>query len=301
MRILLTGGCGYLGSCLVNHLSDHSLTILDSFLTQRHVTLFNLPQQGVRVIEGDINTYDLEHLCSEHDVTVHLAAITDSAGRTYHPAQVFWVNLHGTERVAMACRSVGCRLVFASSTSVYSLSNGVADEECTELNPPSPYSQSKLRAEQFLQSLSDLKYVTLRFGTIYGLSQGIQFQTSVPRFCYQAALGQPLSVWKSAVNQKRPYLAIGDAVNAILHILEHDLFDRSLFNVVTENAELERVIQAIRRHRPDLKIELTDAPIHNQHSYSVSSAKFRATGWQSQSSLEQGIAEIMQALSRVHG
>jgi nucleoside-diphosphate-sugar epimerase len=117
---------------------------------------------------------------------VHLAAITNAASFEIKEV-VERVNYVGTELVARACAETGSRLLFLSTTSVYGVSEGVVDENCSDedLKPQSPYAESKIKAERYLSRLAEregLKFFIARFGTIYGTSRGMRFHTAVNKF-----------------------------------------------------------------------------------------------------------------------
>lgn len=267
--------------------------MIDNLATQRCASLFNLPPQGkYRFIEGDVLEADLSGIFSGADAVIHLAALTDAAGSFERPEKVERVNLAGTERVARACAQTGVPLIFPSTTSVYGPRSGSVDENCPpgDLKPQSPYAASKLRAEEALAQTEKLRFVALRFGTIFGTSPGMRFHTAVNKFVWQACAGVPLSVWRTALHQRRPYLDLGDAVRAITLIIERRLFNGQLYNVLTLNATVDEIIQSIRPHVPDLQIQYQDAPIMNQLSYTVSCEKFRSLGFEFKGGLPEGIA-----------
>src|SRR6201999_1435543 len=97
-----------------------------------------------------------------------------------------------------------------------------------------------------------------RFGTIFGTSVGMRFHTAVNKFCWQAVMGQPLTVWRTAYNQRRAYLDLSDAVRAIAFFIEKNLFDGRIYNVVTTNSTVGDVVEAIRIHVPKVQIEYVD-------------------------------------------
>lgn len=214
------------------------------------------------------------------------------------------VNFVGTEKVARACLRVDTPLLFLSTTSVYGTQAEVVDEACndSELQPQSPYAESKLRAEQHLHALGQqegLRFVTCRFGTIFGASPGMRFHTAVNKFIWQACLGIPLTVWRSALDQQRPYLDLHDAVRAIEFIIAHDLFDGEIYNVLTVNATVREIVAAIRECVPDLVVSEVDARIMNQLSYTVACDKFTALGFEFSGDLRQRVAESVALLSGV--
>lgn len=301
MRIVVTGALGHIGSRLIRVLPDlfpgAELLLLDNLSTQRFCSLFNLPEQGhYRFCEADILVDDLDQLFAGADAVVHLAAITNAEGSFGNAAQVEQVNLEGSERVARACIRTGARLLFLSTTSVYGSQADVVDEECPmeELKPQSPYADSKLRAERLLARLGEedgLRFVICRFGTIFGVSPGMRFHTAVNKFIWQASAGLPLTVWRSALDQKRPYLDLEDAVQAIGFIITHDLFDGEIYNIVTLNATVRQIVDAIREFVPDLSINLVESAIMNQLSYHVACGKFSGLGFRFSGDLRRQVGD----------
>ena len=308
MKLVITGALGHIGSRLIHEIPAgmfHKVDLLDNLSTQRYPVLFDLPEDlPTRFFEEDILTADLEKYFEGASVVVHLAAITNAEASVDAPEEVERTNYQGTERVARACADCGSKLIFLSTTSVYGVQEDQVDEDCPveQLQPQSPYAASKLKAEFMLQDMGrrdGLDFVICRFGTIFGVSTGMRFHTAVNKFCWQAAIGQPLTVWKTALNQKRPYLDLGDAVEALKFIIERDYFDRSLYNVVTANATVKDIVDQIAEHVPDLAIQYVDSPIMNQLSYEVANRRFTDLGFQFKGSLEEGIAATMKLLAGV--
>jgi nucleoside-diphosphate-sugar epimerase len=214
------------------------------------------------------------------------------------------VNFTGTQRVAQACRRADCALIFPSTTSVYGPQAEEVDENCPpgDLKPQSPYAEAKLASERMLQRLGEqegLKFVTCRFGTIFGTSIGMRFHTAVNKFCLQAVMGQPLTVWKTAMHQYRPYLDLSDAVAAIKFIIQKKLFDGLVYNVVTTNSSISNIVDIISQLVPDISIEHVDTPIMNQLSYHVSSRRFSDLGFEFKGDLEQGIGNTIELLKGI--
>jgi len=252
------------------------------------------------VLETDIMTADMEMILADSDVLVHLAAITDATTSFGNEGEVERINYEGTMKVAQACVKTGVSMVFPSTTSVYGTQSDIVDEDCSaeELKPQSPYAESKLMAEDYLSTLSTsgLKHVTCRFGTIFGVSPGMRFHTVVNKFCWQALTGKPLTVWRTAIDQKRPYLDLTDAVAAIAFIIDERLFDGDLYNIVTVNTSVRTVVNLIENHIPSLAVEYVDTKIMNQLSYEVLNLRFREKGFKYTGNLEQGISETIRLL-----
>jgi UDP-glucose 4-epimerase len=311
MRLVVTGALGHIGSRLVRELPGlHpgvEIVMVDNLSTQRYASLFDLPAAGrYRFVETDVLEADLDPLVEGADAVVHLAAITDAAGSFERKAEVERVNLSATRRVADACRRAASPLVHLSSTSVYGTQREFVDEDCAadELRPQSPYAETKLREEDHLKEAAasgGLRFITCRFGTIAGVSPGMRFHTAVNRFCWQAVMGRPLTVWRTAFHQKRPYLALSDAVRAISFIIEANLFDGRVYNVLTDNLTVQQIVAFITDHAPDPAIEYVDTAIMNQLSYAVLSERFRRTGFEFTGSIRESVAETIRLLENASG
>ena len=307
MNILITGGLGHIGSKLIReiprNLKSSRITILDNLLTQRFCSLFNLKKYNYSFINTDVSTSqeNLEEIFKGHDIIVHLAAITDAAGSFDISEEVERNNFESTKIVSDICSKHNIKLIFVSSTSVYGTQNNLVNEDISyeELRPQSPYAVTKIKEENYLRKLSEnkrLNYVICRFGTIYGISEGMRFHTAINKFCWQAVLGEPITVWRTALNQKRPYLYLNDASNAILHIMKNDLFDNQIYNILTDNLTVQNVINEIRNNIKNINLKMVDHEIMNQLSYEVEKEKIIKTGFKFNGSIKVGIKETINLL-----
>lgn len=306
-KIVVTGGLGHIGSRLIRTLlvlPHTQVSIIDNLATQRYASIFNLPKGRTHFTEADIVTADLPRLFRGADAVVHLAAMTDAAASFADPVNVEAINYRGTRRVAQAAAHVGARLFFPSTTSVYGTNTPTIDEDgpTSDIQPQSPYAASKRKAERLLTRLArtdDLKFMVARFGTICGPSPGMRFHTAVNRFCWQANLGLPLTVWRTAWQQRRPYLDLGDAVRVIIYAIQHDLFDGRIYNAVTDNLTVAEVCTMLRRYLPRTKVRLIHAPIMNDWSYSVAPTRLSAAGFTFRGSIERAIADTLKLLQGI--
>ncbi|MBI3096104.1 MAG: SDR family oxidoreductase [Rhodocyclales bacterium] len=308
-KIVVCGALGHIGSRFIRTLPDQypgvKVVMLDNLSSQRYSSLFNLPSHGhFRFFEKDVMAADLVPLFDGADLVLQLAAITNAAGSFEIREKVERENYLVTERVAQACLQVGAALINISSTSVYGTQKDVVDENCgaDDLQPQSPYAETKLREEQLLTALGrseGLRFVTCRFGTIFGVSPGMRFHTAVNKFCWQAVTGQPITVWRTALNQVRPYLDLEEAVSALHFIIRNDLFDGNIYNVLTTNSTVKDILDVIRSHVDDIAIEYVDTKIMNQLSYHVANQRFRNQGFESHGDLGRGIADTIALLRGV--
>ena len=280
------------------------IIMIDNMMTQRFPSLFNLPPMGkYRFIEGDVTKMDLDIVFSGASVVIHLAAITDAAGSFDRAEELEENNYQSTVKVANACAKNGASLIALSSTSVYGTQNEVVDEDCSkeELQPQSPYAVTKLKEEKLISKLSKengLRAIHCRFGTIFGVSPGMRFHTAVNKFCWQAVMGQPITVWSTAYDQKRPYLDLFDASRAIAFIIEKDIFDGRIYNVLTNNSTVRQVVETIREFVPDLDVEFVNNKIMNQLSYEVLDERFKSKGFIPAGSLKRAIGETISLLKQ---
>ena len=308
-KILITGALGHIGANLIRNLDENlfdEVILLDNLESKRFPSLYHLPKKKYkyRFIQDNIITADFDKLLKDTGAktVIHLAAITDAEGSHKIPEQVEAVNFFGLTRVADACLLNGVQILFPSTTSVYGSQDSRVDETCIELKPQSPYAWAKFRSEKYLQELKlkGLKFVICRFGTIFGHSVGMRYDTAVNRFTWQAATGLPLTVWKTAWKQKRPYLHLSDCVQAINLILVKNRFNGETYNVLTQNFTVEDVVTTIKKFIPTLAVNYVDSAIMNQLSYEVDDSKFKKEfGFKPQGNLKRGIAEKINSLKGI--
>ena len=306
MKILVTDALGHISSALIRELPAQikglkEIVMIDNLSSQRFSSLFDLPKDiKYTFLEGDIRTLNLNSIVSKVDYVIHLAAITDAAGSFGNAEEVESNNYDCTLSIATACLEYNKKLITLSSTSVYGTQANVVTEDCSldELNPQSPYATTKLREEKLVQDLhkDGLQVICFRFGTIFGQSIGMRFHTAVNKFCWQAAFGNPITVWSSAYDQKRPYLDLNDAIRSFVHVINKDLFNGEVYNVLTQNLTVRNVTDEIAKFIPSLKIEFVDSAIMNQLSYDVANLKFIDTGFIFEGSIHESIKKTIETL-----
>ena len=306
MKIIVTGAIGHIGSYIIRDLGSFfpksEIVMIDNMMTQRFPSLFNLPS-GVnyQFIEGDVSQINLKSIFTGADAVIHLAAITDAAGSIDMAEELEANNFQSTLKVAEACLDSGAALIALSSTSVYGTQKDKVDENCSEseLQPQSPYATTKLKEEVLISTLvkeKNLKAIHCRFGTIFGAAPGMRFHTAVNKFCWQAVMNQPISVWSTAYDQKRPYLDLLDASRAIAFIIKNNIFDGQIYNVLTTNATVRQVVETIKEFVPTIEIEFVDNRIMNQLSYEVMCDRFKSKGFVFSGNMRRGIQDTIELI-----
>ena len=298
-NIVITGACGHIGSALLESLSENvNVIAVDNMLTQRYSSLFALNNK-IKFYESNFLDIDIP----EGSTVIHLGAVTDAASSINNPEQVEKINVFQTLQFIDKCiQSKVKRFIFPSSTSVYGVAQDVVNEDDSKFeNPQSPYAESKLVIEKYLESKKgSLEYVVVRFGTIFGTSKGMRFHTAVNKFCWQASLKLPITVWKENFHQTRPYLGLKDAIKALNHVMNLDSKHcNTKYNVLTGNYKLSEIVDIIKQQVPDLQVEMVNTPLLNQYSYHVDSSKIQATGFIANCNLEVEIKKTLSLLNKL--
>ena len=135
--------------------------------------------------------------------------------------------------------------------------------------------------------------VVLRFGTIFGISTGMRFHTAVNKFCWDASFNSSVSVWKTALNQYRPYLDIKDASQALIFAMNNENCCNGVYNVVTTHNTVNQILSVIKEFKPAIDVNLIDSPIMNDLSYTLSTSKFKNVGFNYSGSLKLAISETL--------
>src|SRR3989338_7527810 len=305
MNSCITGALGHIGSSLIRNLKSRDIGrvfLIDNLNKQRYCSLFDLPNKPKFVfVETDILSKKMELIVKDSDIVIHLVAISDAESSIKEAAEVNRVNRVGLRHIVKLCSKYHKSLLFPSTTSVYGSSAKILNEESTGKNiqPQSPYAESKLYGEKYIMSEAQkkgFKYTILRFGTIFGYSIGMRFNTAVNKFVYQAATDQNITVWKTALNQKRPYCDLVDCISAINYVIESNLFNNQIYNIVTLNLTVKDIIVEIKKFIPQVKISFIKSAIMNKLSYSVSNEKSLKKGFKYSGNLNRSIKKYIQKL-----
>lgn len=222
MKILVTGGGGFIGSHLVDLLLNqgHSVRVLDNFSTGRRS---NLPQDHIdlEIYTGDIRIKDdCDNSVSGVDAIVHLAAVASVQASVEDPIGTHEVNLVGTVNLLEAARHQGIkRFVFASSAAVYGNTEFIPVSEKTTLSPLTPYAADKLSSEyyiDFYRREHGLQPVIFRFFNIFGPRQdpSSPYSGVISIFMQRAIEGKPISVFGDGL-QSRDFVYVADLVKLL--------------------------------------------------------------------------------------
>ena len=227
MKILLTGGAGFIGSHLLEKLiaRGDDVAVVDDFndYYDPAIKRANLPKSGFRLHERDIRGSAEVVEKERPDLVVHLAARAGVRPSLQQPALYESVNVGGTLELLEACRQSGVpRMVFASSSSVYGNASVPFREDDLALNPVSPYGVSKLLGEHYARitsTLHGLHVTSLRFFTVYGPRQ--RPDMAIHKFTAAIAAGREIQMFGDG-STERDYTHITDIVQGVLGAVDRD-------------------------------------------------------------------------------
>jgi len=222
MKILVTGGAGFIGKYLVRSLLENgdSVTIFDNFSNSTKDSVSSLIDIGAKIIEGDITkSLDILNAVKDQDIVIHLAAKISVSESINNPSETFRVNVDGTKNVLAACEKNHVKkLIVASSAAVYG--EGSPDVKLTEeskTNPISPYGESKVRMEQEIKQFvleHDIDCIILRFFNIFGIGQSLEYAGVITKFLKRIRQEVPLEIFGDGM-QTRDFVAVDDVINSI--------------------------------------------------------------------------------------
>jgi UDP-glucose 4-epimerase len=307
MNLLITGACGHIGSYLaenIHKIKKIKKTILvDNLESNRFCSLFKLGKKNklkfyLRNIEKENSLSDFKNI----KYVIHCASMTNAEKSFGKEDLMYQNNIDCLKTVIKFCKKNKAKLFHLSSTSVYGKQADIVDENCEEkyLKPQSPYADIKLIEEKMLKKeSSNLTYNTFRFGTIAGVSKGIRFHTAVNKFCLNAAINEDIHVYKTALNQFRPYLSLYDALKSFKFCIEKDFFQNDTFNILSGNFTVNQILKMIKKYKKKIRVKFVDAAIMNQLSYHVSKKKIEKEGLYLNYNIENDIKNTLKLLGNI--
>ena len=306
MNLLITGCCGHIGSYVTENIYKikkiKKTVIVDNLESNRFCSLFNSRKKNnLKFLNRDLRKLNSLKDLKNINYVIHLASMTN-AEKSFGKKDVMYENnIDCLKTVINFCKSNSAKLIHLSSSSVYGKQSGIVDENCEKkfLKAQSPYAEIKLVEEEMLKKEKNLSYVTFRFGTIAGVSKGIRFHTAVNKFCLNAALGEKISVYKTAINQYRPYLSLKDAFKVFKFSIENDFFNNDIYNVLSGNFTVRQIINKIKKFKKNINIKFVNSKIMNQLSYHVSMEKLEKSGLLLSANLDDDIQDTLKLLKNI--
>jgi nucleoside-diphosphate-sugar epimerase len=262
MRVLVTGGGGFIGSHLTARLTGlgHSVRILDNFATGRRSNVMALGAE-IELVEGDIQSYERVHnAVAGCEVVFHEAALPSVPRSVGDPLTSNATNVTGTLNVLLAARDAGVRrVIYASSSSVYGATNELPKREDMVPTPVSPYAVAKLAGEGYCRSFGEvygLETVALRYFNVFGPHQDprSQYAAVVPNFITALLTDERPTIFGDG-EQSRDFTYVGNVIEANLRAMQADVPAGRVYNVACGEAVTLNQLFAELRELVDSDLE----------------------------------------------
>ena len=308
MRVLVTGGAGYIGCFVVEELLQRGYTpvVFDTLYWGKESLEPFL--ERIDVIEGDCrNSRDIIYALEGVDAIIHLAGIVgEFACKSYHKAH-FSINMESTRTLVNCCTDPELDLVrdfiFASSASVYGNVKGLYREvrEETPTAPLSSYAYAKLRSEEIiLEKAKEIPHfhpTILRLTTVFGWSPRPRLDLVTNAFTYNAWKDRKVTIFGDG-QQYRSLVHVKDVARAFVETLETPRFIRSgkVFHVGEEsnNKTVKEIAEIVASFVPNTDIEMVEGKPSDRRDYSINCQKIKnIISWDAEYSVERGVQELL--------
>jgi len=302
-KILVTGGCGYIGAVLVPMLLErgYKVRVFDKLYFGEE------PLKSVRdrieLIPGDVRNFDSSILDSI-DGVIHLGSLSNDPTAAFDPDATYTINYEGTMKLARACKERGIeKFTFASTCAVYGFHlEGIADESFPTL-PQSDYARSKLNVDLDLQKMADKRFcpVIFRQATVFGFSPRMRWDIVINAFVMHAFKTGRLDVWFGG-EAWRPVVHVRDTAEAHIRALEAapDKVRGEIFNLVYKNYRILELAHRVRKALGEMGIKVEVDVNYDQvdnRSYRTAGEKItKVMGFTPKVSVEEGVKEIVDVL-----
>jgi len=293
MKVLITGGAGYLGSILSRKLlsKGHFVRVMDPLWYGKESIEPCLKDENFQLIQHDMRdlTTTVKAL-KDVDAVIHLASIVGMPASSIEPRTSEEINYLATKNIAELCelRDIGT-YIFASTCSVYGAQPETLITEKSPTDPLDFYANQKYMSERAIGWLNHAPTI-LRFGTLFGYSPRMRFDLVINLFIAQALCNEKITV--NGGDQFRPFLHVADAAHSIIHMLEHN--GTGTFNVTYENMTIRDVAEWVSQ-KTGCEIEISQENL-DKRNYKVSSEKIKQFGFKTSNNLETAFDEISDAL-----
>jgi len=294
MRVLLTGGSGYLGSILARKLlkKGYHVRILDNFLYGEESIKEIQKNKKFKQVKGDIRDLAaISRSLKNIDTVVHLASIVGTQSAELDPKTSIEINYLATRNMADLCKLYKIKqFIFASTCSVYGAQPHQLISENSEMNPLDSYGESKFQSERAILQAYD--YPTLlRLGTLFGASYRMRFDLAINLFIAQAMNKEKITVFGG--NQWRPFLHVDDAAEAFSFAIQNKM--EGIYNVVWNNLMITKMAKIVQKLVPS-KIEISK-DIVDKRDYRVTASKIEKFGFKAKKDISFAVKEFKSKIS----
>jgi len=227
MKILITGGMGFIGLYLVDYLlkKGNKITVLDNFSNSNKTSIKKIQNKNLKIVEGDIRKNDdINNSIKNQEIVIHLAAKISIDESIKNPNETFDVNVNGTKNILKACKINNVKkLIVASSAAVYGDNTlQIKSKEISKTNPISPYGESKLLMENEIKKNQlkniNLECIILRFFNIFGNGQSPEYAGVITKFIEKISTNQSIEIFGDGL-QERDFISIYDVIESVFNAI----------------------------------------------------------------------------------
>ncbi len=261
MKLLITGGAGYIGSTIANiALQNHiQVKVIDCLWFNQQIPLIHYSNPNYEFIKGDICDTSLhESLLADVDMVIHCAAVVGDPASKLFPELTQKINYDAS--IALFNKAVAIQkkgFIFFSTCSNYGVAQGMATEN-SDLKPLSLYAETKVHTEQYIiENHQELDYIICRLSTVYGLSPRMRFDLTVNDFTLNAFRKKYLDIFLP--ESYRPYIHVFDLASTIIQlVLNFDKVKNNVFNLGFngENYMKIEIADAVQKHIAGVKVDI---------------------------------------------
>jgi nucleoside-diphosphate-sugar epimerase len=296
MKVLVTGGAGYIGSILIQNLINEGffVTVYDSLLYGSSGLLTIISNKNFSFIKGDVRDREsLNQVIKRNDLIIHLAAIVGPSACNKDQKLAYSTNVHGTKNVVNSLSSYQL-LIYASTVSNYGDSK---DEICTEktiLNPISYYAKTKTEAEKI--AIDYQNTICLRFATSFGFSPRMRLDLLINELVYQAYMNKYLILFDKGY--KKTFVHVQDISRSILFAIHNvEKMKQSIFNIGDNSNYFSKDEIALKiKEKVGCYLHFADSvESGDKRNFCVSYDKINALGFKATKTLDEGIDELIKA------
>jgi nucleoside-diphosphate-sugar epimerase len=297
MRILITGGAGYLGSIFTEHLLNQgevtNLVVYDNMMYNQTSLISQTWRSNFEYVYGDVRDKELlKKYVEEADVIIPLAAIVGFPACDRDKELATAINYEHVRYICELVKNKDVKVVYPNTNSGYGIGEDGICTEDSPLNPISHYGITKVNAEKEVLSIGG---ISLRLATVFGSSPRMRMDLLVNEFVYKALTDKYITIFEK--DFIRNYIHIRDVAYTFKFMIDrYEKYSGEVFNVGLSKANLskQQLVEKIKTYVPDFAITYSDYyKDPDKRNYTVSNEKLESTGWSPQFDLDRGINELI--------